>query len=637
MNHDPAIRQSMKTTETSPNRLKDFFVRWKFPVIIIACIIAVYGQSLTFDFVNYDDPDLIVQNQDFLSKPGNIFTSFTSHVFVGKRAESSYYRPLLQVSYILDYQIWQLNPFGYHLTNLLIHIITSILIFYLLRKLLVEQWISLFASLLFALHPVQTESVAWIAGRNDLLLGLWIVIMLLSYMQYREQTEKRVPYYILSIVSFALAIFTKEPAAFYLLVIPIYDRCFTLKKNKELFTPAYLLRFAPFVAIFAGYMLIRILIFGEMIGTERLYSSTPLGESILHTPALMLEHISLLVIPVKLSVVHPLNSLFWLSAFWSIIATILLYCCKIVVFVSWRIDRVLSFGLLLLATGLLPVSNMIPLSVPILEHRLYIPVAGAVLILARLIILLRASKASSLTLPVTVGLLLLAAGISFFRLPVWKNSESLWRDAIEKAPTASRSYFNLSGYYFDLHQYDNVIPLLENYVRLEPFDNLAYSKLRQTYFFAGRYDDAARVCKTMIAFNPTNAQRYIETGILYERLNQLDSAYAIYKQGLVADLNSFQLHYQLGIVSEHMGITAEAETHYNNAIALNSKYAPALYALGNLYANSGNIEKAISTLETSLTFAKPPQEVLTLLHNLYGKTKQEEKYFNLLRQLGISP
>ncbi len=625
----------MNETEKNPSRLKEFISRWKFLFIIIACVVAVYVQSLSFDFVNYDDVDLIVENQDFLSKPENILNSFTNHVFVGKRAESIYYRPILQDSYILDYQIWKLNPLGYHLTNLLLHLVTSILVFYLLRKLLAEQWIALFGSVLFALHPAQTEAVAWIAGRNDVLLGLFTMMMLLSYVHYREQTEKRLPFYLLSIVSFALAIFTKEPAAFYLLLLPIYDRCFKAQKTKDLYAPSYLSRILPFILVFAGYMVIRLNLFGEMIGAEKMYG-TPFIERLLQAPSMIIEHISVLIVPVKLCVVHPIDTVFWFTSPWTILSSVLLLLYIIAVFLSWRYDRLLTFGLLWLFIGLLPVTNIIPVAIPILEHRLYVPIVAFVLILARLIVLFRSSKVSALILPVVIIIILISASMSFFRLPAWQNSETMWKDAIEKSPTDPRPYFNLSGYYFDLRQYDKVIPVLETYVRLEPFHTMAYLKLRQTYFFAGRYNDAARVCKTLIAFNPTNPQRYIETGILYERLNQPDSAYAIYKQGLVADSNSFELHYKIAVACERMGNYPEADYHYNKTLVLNHTDPLVLYSAGRFYANTGNIEKAISIFEKAITLAKPPQEALILLHNLYIKTKHEEKYFDLLRRIGMS-
>ena len=83
---------------------------WTYPALLLAAIVLVYIQTLSFEFVNYDDPDLVSQNAEFLSNPANVVTSFTTHAFTSHREESAYYRPLLLVSFIADYQIWQLNP-----------------------------------------------------------------------------------------------------------------------------------------------------------------------------------------------------------------------------------------------------------------------------------------------------------------------------------------------------------------------------------------------------------------------------------------------------------------------------------------------------------------------------------------------
>jgi tetratricopeptide (TPR) repeat protein len=237
--------------------------------------------------------------------------------------------------------------------------------------------------------------------------------------------------------------------------------------------------------------------------------------------------------------------------------------------------------------------------------------------------------------PIMITVITIAGITSFLRLPVWNNSETLWKDALEKSPTASRSYFNLSGYYFDKQQYDKVIPVLEKYVSLEPFDYIGYGKLRQTYYLEGRYHEAAHVCKTLIAMNPTNQSRYIEAGLLYERMNLPDSAIIIYKQGYLADSTFYELLYRSAIIYDNTGRYDEAEYYYAKTLQRNNTFAPAYFSLGRLYAKTGRTEQAIQVMETGVSLAKPFESDLFLLRDLYRKTKQEQKYFKLLQQLGI--
>ena len=289
--------------------------RWKYLLLLVASIGIVYAQSLRFDFVTYDDYELVVQNGDFLSRVSNIAASFTTHVFTTHRAQSGYYRPLLLMSYIFDYQIWGLNPFGYHLTNIVLHCCTAVVVFLLLERLLKHRLAALLGSLLFALHPLQTESVAWVAGRNDVLLGLFVSIMLLAYLYYREETASR-NLYLISVAAFALALFTKESAAFYILLLPLYELCV----DDRLRLRNALRRVLPFLGVLMLYLVARWNAIGEVIGAERLYGTLPFADRFHQLPAIVSEHCTLALLPLQLSIVHPPEQLRWLFFPWTIAA-----------------------------------------------------------------------------------------------------------------------------------------------------------------------------------------------------------------------------------------------------------------------------------------------------------------------------
>jgi len=155
--------------------------------------------------------------------------------------------------------------------------------------------------------------------------------------------------------------------------------------------------------------------------------------------------------------------------------------------------------------------------------------------------------------------------LTWTRLSVWRNSETLWLDAINKEPLGARAYFNLAGYYFELGSNDQVIPLLEKYVDLRPDDFTGYSKLRQTYFLTGRLNDAAAVCRTLIDRNPGNVGRYLEAGVLFERMGVSDSVIALYKEGLRYDPAFYQLHNRLGMWYGKIGDSTNSRIHLGAA------------------------------------------------------------------------
>ncbi len=192
--------------------LESVRIRWKSLAVITVVVFCVYGQTLQFGFVNYDDDELVYHNAAFLSHWENIGTAFGSHAFIGAGGESIYYRPLLTASYIIDFHIWKLNPLGYHLTNILLHCLTSLGVFFLLLFICQLEFPSFAGALVFAIHPIQTESVAWIAGRNDVLLGLFVVTMMLCYVASINNPAKEKTFRVLTWLAFLMALFTKETA-----------------------------------------------------------------------------------------------------------------------------------------------------------------------------------------------------------------------------------------------------------------------------------------------------------------------------------------------------------------------------------------------------------------------------------------
>ena len=570
---------------------------YKYPLVILCAVVLVYVQTLSFEFVNYDDNDLVYQNSEFLSNPANLAAAFTTHAFTSHRAESAYYRPLLLASYIVDYQIWQLNPIGYHLTNVILHCLSAILLFRLFLMIVREPLAALAGSLLFALHPIQTESVAWVAGRNDVLVGLCIIMMTYWYVLQYERPEHSRRSILLAALSFLLALFSKESAAFFVVLPAAYEIILRKTPLRAVLTGQRL----PFYSLAGGtlviYFLIRLAIFGELIGAERLYGAIPMGTRITMAPAMLAEHLALLLAPLRLSVVHPLSELFWLEDPWTYAAIGVSLLFAAAAWWSWKNDRRSCFGLFWLAVGLVPVLNIFPVAVPILEHRLYASAAGFALALTSVV---QKSVGSAGTPFRTVMLVLLvgAGGASFFRVPVWRTSETLWTDAIAKEPKGARAYFNLAGYHFEKQEYEKTIGLLNSYLELKPEDLMGHVKLRQTYLLSRKFPEANTISRRMIALNPRNPNRYIEAGMLFEQFNMPDSAIGIYREGIAVDASFYQIHARLGTVFEALGNQDQALRHYNDAIRL---------------------------IEEGAKNTHPPTEAVQLLKFLYERTGQAEK------------
>lgn len=603
---------------------------WKY-LLLLCAILVVYGKTLTYDFVNYDDPDLVYQNEAFLADGSNVFTAFTTHAFTSHRNESVYYRPILLVSYILDYQLWKLSPFGYHASNILLHLAATLALFALLKRLLRNELGALGGALLFALHPIQTESVAWVAGRNDVLLGLFIILMMLFHtMSFKEDGSRKKMYVGLSAFAFLVALLTKESAAFYILLIPLYD--IVVRNSSLQYCTSREARLSYLLSgiVLLVYLGIRLMIFGELVGAERLYGIIPMADRVLQIPAMAAEHLRMLLLPSNLSIVHPLDELAWFRMPWNILAYAILLLALAAIWWVWRRDTMIAFGLLWMSAGFLPLLNVIPVAVPILEHRLYAVLPGLALIFGRGMILVQISEVRKQVL-LSVFMVLLAV-MAFARTSVWQNSESLWLDAIAKAPTGSRSYFNLAGFYFDSRRYDKTVEYLESYIRLKPVDAFALSKLRESYFYLGRYPEASDMCRRLILLTPGNQDRYIEAGMLFERLGMPDSAFSVYDQGLRFDSTFYKVHLQLGTLFEETRNPTKAASSYRDAIRYSPQFGPAYFRLGRLLTSEQDTMGGIQLIEEGMKRWRPPPEVISFLKELYEKTNQPERAAKLTRK-----
>ena len=199
-----------------------------FPLILSLIIISAYIPTLSGHFI-LDDRPLVKNNLSIKEFKSPAFYLFQEDGVCDKSPpgyHTGYYRPLVNVFYTLDYRIWGMYPSGFRITNLILHLLTCIILYQLLRKMLGGSLIPFSVTLLFGLHPVNTESVAWISSRNNILVTLFSLISFYYYLKQRD--EKRIWTGVLSYFSFAMALFCKE---FAVMLLPIFFIIFRMALN----------------------------------------------------------------------------------------------------------------------------------------------------------------------------------------------------------------------------------------------------------------------------------------------------------------------------------------------------------------------------------------------------------------------
>lgn len=437
-------------------------------ILIVLLSVGAYWNTAGNDFV-WDDRILIVEN-DSIKHWNELGANFASDFFHFGRSpllqgKQGYYRPLVTLSYMADYAVWKLNPLGYHLTNLLFHILNGLLVLWVAVRLLGnDKPVPLLTAALFAVHPIHTESVTWISGRTDPMAATFFLASVYSYLRASsagalggERLSRR--WSLLSVAMFGLAVLAKETALVLPAVLLAYELCM-VPKGTNGGVKRIVWRIAPFLAIAAIYLPIRFLLLGVRAPVNHYAAS-------MGTYAIALTGFKALGLYVtRLLAPWPLNAYYNMPFSHTVLdAKVLLPLLALagllVVFSSREMPRTALFALLFFGLTLLPVSNLIPIGAPkdmgflMAERFLYLPSVGFCLLAAqgicRLLNVDRAGYGASAPrlLVVVAPLVGVLLALTLLRNRDWRDELTFYQDALAKSPFASLFHYNLGVVYRD--------------------------------------------------------------------------------------------------------------------------------------------------------------------------------------------
>ncbi|MDD5097406.1 MAG: hypothetical protein PHU59_02815, partial [Candidatus Omnitrophica bacterium] len=343
----------------------------KFLVLILIAVICflAYFNSLGNPFI-WDDDGLVIRNT-LIRNWQNLPQAFSRDLYSGLTVGSNFYRPLQTISYLFDYHFWQLNPFGYHLTNIILQIGVAFLVFLLVSNLLGSLAIGLATAVLFAVTPIHTEAVTYISGRAEMLMGFLVILSLLFFIQSQKAGAKKPKlFFTFSVFSFMLALLAKEVAIVFPLVIAGYIFYLAREKLKEKY---YLIKNVfPFAAIALIYLGLRIslLNFSTLRPVALAKVSWFIRLSVI--PKVIFTYFKILFLPVDLhmsrelirptTIVGILLAVFWLG--------IIIFTCVYFLKYSQQ-KKVASFMLFWALVFFIPQSGVFPINAFVAEHFIY--------------------------------------------------------------------------------------------------------------------------------------------------------------------------------------------------------------------------------------------------------------------------
>lgn len=566
------------------------------PVLLIVIIsMTLYANTLNNGFV-YDDFITLVGNT-FINNLNNLSSLFRLDVYFASSGELTY-RPIVTFTYLLDYAMFGLNPWGFHLVNTLLHVVNGVLLYTFLYLLIRRRWVSFISTLIFVTHPALTEAVNAVSYREDLLAFLFYMTALNLFLTLGSSSGSRgsLIIYPLSCLSYLLALFSKEMAVTLPLIIFIYEWSYAKKPELRSLLSNY--RLIGLVIITLIYLLLR---FTSLYNPfESGFFSWKLTERLYTIPWILLNYLKLISFPVSLSADHVFRPIASPSSPFFLLPLAAIIVSLVMVFRIRKREKEIAFGASFFFFTLLPVYNIIPLLVPFAERYLYLPMAGIAIIAGGLINFISKAANTRDSISRNIAYLIPLAAIFAInsmavvnRNSVWKNNKSLCMDASKKSPESSRIHNELGLVYHNEGQLGKAIDEFETAIKINPGYSDAYTNLGIAYHAMGRLDNAMHHLKEAVRLNPYHYGAHFGLGLVYYKIGRHDEAIQHYMTAIRLNPLYSMAHNNLGLLYAETERFEEAIRHFKTAIMLEPAYITPRKNLADLYFKRGEYGKVI--------------------------------------------
>lgn len=585
-------------------------------LIIVATTQLVYLNSLSNQFT-YDDEFTIVNNH-FIKTWNNLPLLFHKEYFMFSGELS--YRPVVTLSYFLDYALWKLNPFGFHLTNALLHTLNSVLLFFLFMRFLNHRVASFMAVLIFSCHPVLTETVNAVSYREDLLGATFFIGAFLLYLKTRGE-RPLTPAYFASVVCYLLGVFSKEMAVTLPLFIFLYDIILTKKPNlshKLIYSyPGYIL-----VTVF--YLVIRFVILHNPAESHVLYPGNSIFVNFLTMSRVLVSYIKLFFFPFSLCADYVIQDSYSFLDTSFILSFLLLSSVTIITYRMFFYSKIVFFSMIWFFISLLPVINIIPIENIMAERYLYLPILGFCMLAGSFFVYQYSDcgtlNKSYIIIFLTVLVLVIFSIRTIRRNNIWIDQIVLWTNTAKISPDSFKAHNNLGNIYRDAGRFDEAIVELKHAIALYDGYIDAHNNLGVTYRKKGMINEAVHEYQKALQINPRYPYAHNNLGVLYAKSNLLDLSIAEFKNAISSKPDYFDAHNNLGATYIRKGFYEKAIQECLEAIKYNNRYKDAYYNLSVAYFNSKQFDKALDTSKVVLSIDQDHQEAREIF-NLICKEK----------------
>lgn len=609
----------------------------QFPpaLVIVLFSLVIYADTLKNGFV-YDDATTIVGNT-FIKHLSNLPGLLSKGIYFSQSGEMTY-RPVVTFTYFLDYALYGLNPWGFHLTNILLHALNGILLYAFLTFIIQPSVVTplklkppfsfitnqpLLISLLFITHPVLTEAVNAVSFREDLLSFAFYVVTLILYVKLRLSLTSihrlsGIMIYLLSCFSYILALFSKEMAVTLPLVICCYEWLYSYKENifvSRILNPYNI----GYMILTLIYFYFRFYFFSNPV--DRVDPEWGINERLLTLPLLLLYYFKITIFPISLSADYDITSIKLFSSYF-IISLIAVASFLTGAFLLRKRYHGVAFGSLFFAITLLPVYNIIPIGNPFAERYLYLPVLGFAC--ATGLAIHKMASLSEKCRPfciMSIIIVFMFTVLTVQRNCIWKDEYSLWADTLEKAPNSTRAHYGMGNAFASKGMLEEAIQEYKESIRLASYYPEAFNALGLAYYKKGMEKEGK---EAMAAASETRGLiNYYKKGLVEDAILQ-------YKKALEIDPAHRDARYNLALLYQEQGRNEEAIKEYIIALQYRPDDFYTLNSLGLAFFQKGFFEKALSLYRKTLDIdpeSVAPYNNIGMVYAVMGRVGEAEKWF----------
>jgi tetratricopeptide (TPR) repeat protein len=599
-------------------------------IAIFLIVLLIYIPALNNSFVNWDDNVYVYEN----SRLDTLNLTFLYWMFTALYEAN--WHPLTWLSHAVDYALFGLTPFGHHLISIILHGINTFLVFLLVIQLMIRGQAmghkapsppavslrhparSLIAAattaLLFGIHPVHVESVAWVAERKDVLCAFFFLLTLCAYSVYATaaDTRTRRAWFTGCLVLFAASLMAKPMAITLPLVLLLLDlyplRRITLSPAAHRMNLSVLMEKVPFflLSLVSGILTFMAQHAGGAVANM---ARMPLRFRLLNALHSLLFYVGKMIWPGELVPFYPFSSdITLLDPHYSVPGILAAVITAMSIWMLRRKRYVLFTAWAYYVITLLPVSGMIQVgSQAAADRYTYLPSVGIFLLagigVSQAGALLMRKKSMVLSGGLLAALLCSVLGyLTVKQIRVWHNSDTLWAHVARSFPgRVPMAHHNLGMAYEKRGMYEEAVSEYTKAIAIDPFFEDPHINLGTFYYARGLYERAAAEYEKAIAINPRSADAHYNLGLAYDRAGRYDKAVPAYEKAIAIDPQCAKAYNDLGFMYTMKGMYDKAVAACQKAISINPRFVQAYNNLGLIYHTQGMYDAAIESYEKALS------------------------------------